>query len=287
MLGQRGSGPHPEAPKPLAGRPQSDGARRGTRYHLSMRIRPAERGDLESIRAIYNAEVAESLVTFDIVPWTVGRPGGWLDRHQGAHPAVVAVDGAGPRRRADRRPRRGRARVRLAVALPRTARVRHHRRELGLRGPDRSPGVGSGRALLEELDPAGQRARVPHRSSPAPRAPTPPRPTCTLPADSRWWGSNARSAASTAGGSTWSSSSGCSDRQTRSKTASLALEELTSQVGVAPLVRTRPTRQRHGVDQRPSGDQKHAQQDDQRATRPTGGRNGSAGRAGSGRRSGR
>jgi len=56
-----------------------------------MRIRPAERGDLESIRAIYNAEVAESLVTFDIVPWTVADQVGWLDRHQGAHPAVVAV----------------------------------------------------------------------------------------------------------------------------------------------------------------------------------------------------
>jgi phosphinothricin acetyltransferase len=61
-----------------------------------MRIRPAERGDLESIRAIYNAEVAESLVTFDIVPWTVADQVGWLDRHQGAHPAVVAVEAPGP-----------------------------------------------------------------------------------------------------------------------------------------------------------------------------------------------
>ena len=60
-----------------------------------MRIRLAEPDDIESICAIYNAEVAESLVTFDIVPWSVADRVVWLDRHRGAHPAVVAVDEPG------------------------------------------------------------------------------------------------------------------------------------------------------------------------------------------------
>ena len=60
-----------------------------------MRIRLAEPDDIESICAIYNAEVTESLVTFDIVPWTVPDQVIWLDRHRGAHPAIVAVDEPG------------------------------------------------------------------------------------------------------------------------------------------------------------------------------------------------
>lgn len=60
-----------------------------------MRIRPAEPDDLEAICAIYNTEVVESLVTFDIVPWEVADQVRWLERHQGAHPAVVAVDEPG------------------------------------------------------------------------------------------------------------------------------------------------------------------------------------------------
>jgi phosphinothricin acetyltransferase len=60
-----------------------------------MRIRLAEPDDIESICAIYNAEVTESLVTFDIVPWTVPDQVIWLDRHRGAHPAIVAVEEPG------------------------------------------------------------------------------------------------------------------------------------------------------------------------------------------------
>lgn len=60
-----------------------------------MRIRPAEPDDLESIRSIYNAEVTTSLVTFDIVPWTDRDLRVWLDRHRGAHPAIVAVEEPG------------------------------------------------------------------------------------------------------------------------------------------------------------------------------------------------
>lgn len=47
--------------------------------------------DAEAIRAIYNAEVTSSTVTFDIVPRTVDGQRAWIEEHQGAHPAVVAV----------------------------------------------------------------------------------------------------------------------------------------------------------------------------------------------------
>jgi L-amino acid N-acyltransferase len=52
----------------------------------------AERRDAAEIRAIYNAEVAESTVTFDMVPRTLDDQVAWLDEHAGGHPAVVAVD---------------------------------------------------------------------------------------------------------------------------------------------------------------------------------------------------
>jgi L-amino acid N-acyltransferase YncA len=56
-----------------------------------MRIRLAEAPDAEAIRAIYNAEVTSSVVTFDIVPWTLADQLAWLEHHRGAHPAVVAT----------------------------------------------------------------------------------------------------------------------------------------------------------------------------------------------------
>jgi L-amino acid N-acyltransferase len=62
------------------------------RYHRPMRIRLAEAGDAEAIRTIYNAEVTTSVVTFDIVPWTLADQLAWLEHHSGAHPAVVATD---------------------------------------------------------------------------------------------------------------------------------------------------------------------------------------------------
>jgi L-amino acid N-acyltransferase YncA len=58
-------------------------------------VRLAERRDAEAIRAIYNVEVAESTVTFDLVPRTLDEQVEWIDAHSGAHPAVVAVDEAG------------------------------------------------------------------------------------------------------------------------------------------------------------------------------------------------
>lgn len=58
-----------------------------------MDIRPVTVGDAENLRAIYNAEVLDSTVTFDIVPRTVAEQVAWITHHQGAHPAVVAADG--------------------------------------------------------------------------------------------------------------------------------------------------------------------------------------------------
>jgi len=54
-------------------------------------IRLVERRDAEAIRAIYNAEVLGSTVTFDMVPRTLDEQVAWIDEHSGGHPAVVAV----------------------------------------------------------------------------------------------------------------------------------------------------------------------------------------------------
>lgn len=58
-------------------------------------VRLVERRDAEAIRAIYNVEVAESTVTFDMVPRTLDEQVVWIDEHSGGHPAIVAVDGDG------------------------------------------------------------------------------------------------------------------------------------------------------------------------------------------------
>ena len=58
-------------------------------------IRLAEARDAEAIRAIYNIEVRESTVTFDLVPRTLEEQREWLAEHSGGHPAIVAVDDAG------------------------------------------------------------------------------------------------------------------------------------------------------------------------------------------------
>jgi L-amino acid N-acyltransferase len=53
-------------------------------------VRLARPGDAEAIRSIYNLEVTESTVTFDLVPRTVADQLAWLAEHEGVHPAVVA-----------------------------------------------------------------------------------------------------------------------------------------------------------------------------------------------------
>jgi phosphinothricin acetyltransferase len=59
-------------------------------------VRLAALSDAEAIRAIYNREVTESTVTFDLVPRTLADQQAWLAARTGAHPAVVAVDREGP-----------------------------------------------------------------------------------------------------------------------------------------------------------------------------------------------
>jgi L-amino acid N-acyltransferase len=58
-------------------------------------VRLAERRDAEAIRSIYNLEITESTVTFDLVPRTIDEQVAWIDEHSGGHPAIVAVDGDG------------------------------------------------------------------------------------------------------------------------------------------------------------------------------------------------
>jgi L-amino acid N-acyltransferase len=55
-------------------------------------LRMVERRDAEAIRSIYNAEVGETTVTFDLVPRTLDEQVEWIDEHTGARPAIVAVD---------------------------------------------------------------------------------------------------------------------------------------------------------------------------------------------------
>jgi L-amino acid N-acyltransferase len=58
-----------------------------------MQVRAARAADIEAIRSIYNAEIAFSTVTLEMVPWTHADALAWLDAHRGAHAAVVAVAG--------------------------------------------------------------------------------------------------------------------------------------------------------------------------------------------------
>ncbi len=60
-----------------------------------MKVRLAVAADADAVRAIYNAEVTGSTVTFDMVARTLDDQREWLHAHQGAHPAIVAVDDEG------------------------------------------------------------------------------------------------------------------------------------------------------------------------------------------------
>jgi L-amino acid N-acyltransferase YncA len=57
------------------------------------RTRLVERRDADALRAIYNVEVLESTVTFDLRPRSLAEQLVWVDDHSGGHPAIVAVDG--------------------------------------------------------------------------------------------------------------------------------------------------------------------------------------------------
>ena len=58
-----------------------------------MLARLATIDDAEATRAIYNVEVTESTVTFDLVPRTLEEQRGWLTARSGAHAVLVAEDG--------------------------------------------------------------------------------------------------------------------------------------------------------------------------------------------------
>ncbi|HXW34227.1 MAG TPA: GNAT family N-acetyltransferase, partial [Acidimicrobiales bacterium] len=59
-----------------------------------MRVRLATVADAEAIRNIYNAEVLGSTATFDLRPRTELQQRKWIEKHQGAHPSLVAeIDG--------------------------------------------------------------------------------------------------------------------------------------------------------------------------------------------------
>jgi len=51
-----------------------------------------ERRDADALRAIYNIEVLESTVTFDLRPRSLAEQTAWIEEHSGGHPAIVAVD---------------------------------------------------------------------------------------------------------------------------------------------------------------------------------------------------
>ena len=59
--------------------------------------RLAQPPDAEAIRAIYNLEVTQSTVTFDLVPRSLEEQVDWIAEHSGGHPAIVAVDASGAR----------------------------------------------------------------------------------------------------------------------------------------------------------------------------------------------
>lgn len=57
-----------------------------------MRLRAATVDDAEAILSIYNVEVENSTVTFDLVPRTLDEQRHWIVDRSGAHAVIVAVD---------------------------------------------------------------------------------------------------------------------------------------------------------------------------------------------------
>ena len=57
-----------------------------------MHVRLATLDDAEAIRGIYNVEVLQSTVTFDLVPRSLDDQRTWLRARSGAHAVVVAED---------------------------------------------------------------------------------------------------------------------------------------------------------------------------------------------------
>ena len=59
---------------------------------MTVRTRTVRLDDAEGIRAIYNVEVLDSTVTMDLVARGRADQERWIEHHQGAHGAIVAVE---------------------------------------------------------------------------------------------------------------------------------------------------------------------------------------------------
>jgi phosphinothricin acetyltransferase len=57
-----------------------------------VRTRLVDRVDARALMAIYNPEVVESSVSFDLVPRTLPEQLEWIDQHRGTHPCLVAIN---------------------------------------------------------------------------------------------------------------------------------------------------------------------------------------------------
>jgi L-amino acid N-acyltransferase len=57
-----------------------------------LQTRLVEHRDAAAIREIYNAEVRESTVTFDLVPRSLEEQLLWIDEHSGGYPAIVCTN---------------------------------------------------------------------------------------------------------------------------------------------------------------------------------------------------
>ena len=57
-----------------------------------MKVRLVEVGDAAALVSIYNPEVLETTVTFDLVARTLPEQVEWIEAHRAAHPCLVAVN---------------------------------------------------------------------------------------------------------------------------------------------------------------------------------------------------
>jgi phosphinothricin acetyltransferase len=57
-----------------------------------MRTRLVEIADAPALMAIYNPEILESAVTFDLVPRSLVEQEAWIRDHMSSHPCIVAVN---------------------------------------------------------------------------------------------------------------------------------------------------------------------------------------------------
>jgi phosphinothricin acetyltransferase len=105
---------------------------------VDLQLRLVDRRDAEAIRAIYNLEVLESTVTFDLVPRSLAAQLAWIEEHSGGHPAIVATAGDEIVGFGSLTPYRPRAAY--ATTVEDSVYVRRDRR-----------GTGVGSAVLEEL----------------------------------------------------------------------------------------------------------------------------------------